>query len=270
VWPWVVETIRSSRETDRSVKRIVLTGHSLGGAVAVLISTRLEQIRVLIGPDLEVETYTFGCPRVGSADFVLPRRLFAFGNLGDQVPEICLPGKEYVGFSSSYLLANRYAIVAAPDAARIGLANWARMVEYVGDCAGRLLRSGEMNGLDYQVCEFFLKPFPNFCSPTPQMLNRFPDPFVTPPIAIYSFSSAERLKPSDRAVKWEGLGNFTFTMQTNAILDEALSEYEKMVALSRAKLPDNSLMKSLSLLLMRERHGIGSYLEHLSMGLVRL
>jgi hypothetical protein len=53
------------KENGRAKKKIVVTGHSLGGAVATLIAA---YIRGTFHGD--VMLYTFGSPRVGDADFV--------------------------------------------------------------------------------------------------------------------------------------------------------------------------------------------------------
>lgn len=52
-------------KNDRKKKKVVVTGHSLGGAVATLIAAYTAE---KIGCD--VMLYTFGSPRVGDADFV--------------------------------------------------------------------------------------------------------------------------------------------------------------------------------------------------------
>jgi predicted lipase len=58
VWP----QIKSYMDTHLTNKKIVLTGHSLGGAIATLVAAPL---RV---HDLEI--VTFGCPRVGNRAFM--------------------------------------------------------------------------------------------------------------------------------------------------------------------------------------------------------
>ncbi len=49
----------------KSAKHIKVTGHSRGGALAVLCSFDLKQSF----PDKDIETYIYGCPRVGNKSF---------------------------------------------------------------------------------------------------------------------------------------------------------------------------------------------------------
>lgn len=50
----------------RGVKQLTLTGHSLGGAICVIIAARLKTLM----PQLSCKLVTFGSPRVGSKSFV--------------------------------------------------------------------------------------------------------------------------------------------------------------------------------------------------------
>ena len=53
------------KENDRAKKKIVVTGHSLGGAVATLVAAYIKGTF-----HSDVMLYTFGSPRVGDANFV--------------------------------------------------------------------------------------------------------------------------------------------------------------------------------------------------------
>jgi hypothetical protein len=69
---------------------ILITGHSLGGAAAVIVAHRLEQNSFCddemnhSGPKLQ--TVTFGAPRVGTKKFSINTRLFRYRLAGDFVP----------------------------------------------------------------------------------------------------------------------------------------------------------------------------------------
>ncbi len=82
--------------TGRSVRQILITGHSLGGALATLMFTRLA-----LDPKLPVPTlYTFGCPKVGDGAFAkeldraFPERIFRLINNLDIVPTLP-PSSDY-------------------------------------------------------------------------------------------------------------------------------------------------------------------------------
>lgn len=80
------EMIRSAvRAILREPQPITITGHSLGGAMAVLCATELDAL------GWPANLVTFGCPRVGDADFVrlVDRNLPGYQrieNHGDPVP----------------------------------------------------------------------------------------------------------------------------------------------------------------------------------------
>ena len=100
VWEQV-HTLVTDYRSKNPQKEIIFTGHSLGGALAVLAYSRFA--------DPDISLYTFGCPRVGDAAFrdrVLQnpgRGIYRFVNFNDavthvptasflyhQVPESCL------------------------------------------------------------------------------------------------------------------------------------------------------------------------------------
>jgi triacylglycerol lipase len=66
---------------SNSDRALWLTGHSLGGALAILAAARLPKVQGV---------YTFGSPNVGDADFVagFPTRSFRFVHGSDFVPKI--------------------------------------------------------------------------------------------------------------------------------------------------------------------------------------
>ena len=59
----VLQTTFSKARLKR--KTVVVTGHSLGAAVSIICAVDL----AMRWPALEVVTYTFGCPRIGNAEF---------------------------------------------------------------------------------------------------------------------------------------------------------------------------------------------------------
>lgn len=78
--------------------KIWVTGHSLGGALAVLTATRFRKIHGL---------YTFGAPRLGNRNFVssFPMRSFRIINKNDMVPH--LPFYPYADLGSlAYIDSN--------------------------------------------------------------------------------------------------------------------------------------------------------------------
>ncbi len=79
-------------------RRIVCTGHSLGGALATLAALDIQYNL----PDKEVRCYTYGSPKVGNADFVksynkrVPQT-FRIVNSSDAVPNFPAGGYQHVG-----------------------------------------------------------------------------------------------------------------------------------------------------------------------------
>ncbi|KAE9414653.1 hypothetical protein Angca_009362, partial [Angiostrongylus cantonensis] len=66
LWPSVEQVLSNSKYADYD---IILTGHSLGGALAALAAARITKQGYRKGDQLVV--YTFGQPRVGDVDFAL-------------------------------------------------------------------------------------------------------------------------------------------------------------------------------------------------------
>lgn len=68
-----------------SKKEILISGHSLGGAMAIIVAEKL----LKQGYD-KIVVYTFGCPRVGDRDFVLNYESVVHNvrNQGDVVPSL--------------------------------------------------------------------------------------------------------------------------------------------------------------------------------------
>ena len=87
---FLAETL--SRKKD-SVKTILLTGHSLGGSLAML---SLYDAVALYSKTHRVVSYTFGCPRVGNQAFVdqlrsRPNICYRVANTSDVFPQVPLP-----------------------------------------------------------------------------------------------------------------------------------------------------------------------------------
>ncbi len=89
VWPQLTQTLD---ELHDGLAPIWITGHSLGGALAVLAAAQLQSLRPIQG------LYTFGQPRVGDRDFAksmnraLAGRMIRFVNNNDIVPQVPPPG----------------------------------------------------------------------------------------------------------------------------------------------------------------------------------
>lgn len=103
-WMALYETIRDSLESQLAAacegcNRLLITGHSLGGALAVLAAP---DVLKNMPPYLEPALTTFGGPRAGLHDFVVPfdltiDRCYRVVNLFDVVPDVppVLPGLPY-------------------------------------------------------------------------------------------------------------------------------------------------------------------------------
>jgi hypothetical protein len=71
-----------------SRKDIFITGHSLGGAAATLITKRLQESSLKLIEPYVLETYTFGAPPVSTEEFILDTPLYRFRNAGDFIPHL--------------------------------------------------------------------------------------------------------------------------------------------------------------------------------------
>ena len=97
IWDPVVEAVEAERK--KNDRPIWITGHSLGGALAVLAAWRCKRKFVPVH-----QIYTFGAPMVGNAetaeaiDRELPDRIFRYVNDHDPVPHL----------PTLSLLANKY------------------------------------------------------------------------------------------------------------------------------------------------------------------
>src|SRR5262245_56380703 len=87
IWDPVLEAVQAERK--KSDRPVWITGHSLGGALALLAAWRFKRKVVPIH-----QIYTFGAPMVGNAetasaiDRELPERLFRYVNDQDPVPRL--------------------------------------------------------------------------------------------------------------------------------------------------------------------------------------
>src|SRR5262249_36449261 len=85
IWDPLLETLQAERK--KSDRPIWITGHSLGGALALLAAWRLKRKFVPVH-----QIYTFGGPMVGNAetaeaiDRELPDRIYRYVNDQDPVP----------------------------------------------------------------------------------------------------------------------------------------------------------------------------------------
>lgn len=99
VWPRIVQFIE--RYAKAEYAQVVVTGHSLGGALALLCSARIRRVYDL----LPVVCYTFGAPMLGGstfAEFFAKNRMvhYRFVNNNDMVPTLKtlrFLGYEHVG-----------------------------------------------------------------------------------------------------------------------------------------------------------------------------
>jgi triacylglycerol lipase len=91
IWPQMKSTIRSFRRTavGQPDRPLWLTGHSLGGALAILAAATL-----IDADETFYGAYTFGCPRVGGREFArtfnveAKNKVFRFQNNADIVTRV--------------------------------------------------------------------------------------------------------------------------------------------------------------------------------------
>ncbi|HMF17942.1 MAG TPA: lipase family protein [Gemmataceae bacterium] len=87
IWDPLLEAVQAERQ--KNDRPIWITGHSLGGALALLAAWRFKRKVIPIH-----QIYTFGAPMVGNAetasaiDRELPERLFRYVNDQDPVPQL--------------------------------------------------------------------------------------------------------------------------------------------------------------------------------------
>jgi triacylglycerol lipase len=124
VWPAVITFVESEQEKKK--RPLWLTGHSLGGALALLAAWLLKRKFVNVH-----QVYTYGAPMVGNKvvaaafDKAFPEKIFRFVNLTDPVP--MLP--------TLSLAANDY--VHCQKAMDVGAAEGAGLAGLFTDLAGK-------------------------------------------------------------------------------------------------------------------------------------
>jgi len=98
-WEQLLKEIQKHQDkfNNKQNKEILLTGHSLGGALAIITASRLNSLAEFTGKIKGV--YTYGAPRVGNKDFkqqYKPKHYrFEYGN--DPVPSAPSLGFEHTG-----------------------------------------------------------------------------------------------------------------------------------------------------------------------------
>lgn len=82
---WSNRIMAEIRSKVDSKKQMIISGHSLGGAMAILVAEKL-----LKNGYEKIVVYTFGCPRVGDRDFMFSYRTVVHNvrNQGDVVPSL--------------------------------------------------------------------------------------------------------------------------------------------------------------------------------------
>lgn len=89
IWPSLLDAVKTYRDTQK----VWVTGHSLGGALAVYVA------KLLANVDIPSQVYTYGAPKVfdpdAAAEYPVPMRRFV--NNEDIVPHlpVSLPGAKY-------------------------------------------------------------------------------------------------------------------------------------------------------------------------------
>jgi hypothetical protein len=270
-WPWVAQvTNQRLLEPGSTIHRIVFTGHSLGGAMAVLLSHRMSQILGAIRGGVTIEACTFGCPKIGSEALHLTYPLMALRAIGDQFPEISLTAKGYQSHGDIYLLANRFRILRGISQAQIGLINWARMHFDVAERAAHLMRADSFSYSDQLVCRLLLQSFPNFCSPPNEMFKDV-SPLLLPfSIKAFIRDEGRDMVAADDSKAYAFLSSTMIHAPVLRNIKDVLARRDEMIELSRTKLEANTFMKGLSLIVMTNRHSITHYIHELSLGAVRL
>ncbi|QYX30006.1 lipase family protein [Sphaerospermopsis torques-reginae] len=110
-WEQLLKEIQKHQDkfNNKQNKEILLTGHSLGGALAIITASRLNSLAEFTGKIKGV--YTYGAPRVGNKDFkqqYKPKHYrFEYGN--DPVPSAPSLGFEHTG-DKYYLPKNELTI----------------------------------------------------------------------------------------------------------------------------------------------------------------
>jgi len=75
-------------EENHCQKDIFVTGHSLGGAAAILLSKRLENLGYKPSPPHVLETYVFAAPPVTTGELVLATPVYRFRQKEDFIPHL--------------------------------------------------------------------------------------------------------------------------------------------------------------------------------------
>jgi Lipase (class 3) len=262
IWPWIAELVREKQR--EGLGRIVLTGHSLGGAVALLAAARMCTLSIDESP--EIAAVIFGAPKVGSVEFRAGCSVKAFRMHGDLIPELRV-AEAYGTHGEGYLLTGSVGIRPAPEAAATALLSWVKAA--VATCRqGLLLRSaGTIVGDDLAALSLFAHHYTVACNPATTFGELMPQPFSNPlllPAAVASFFRKPTTPYSSATIS---VGSKTLSrisiVQSIDALQELLDDPDAAMAESRAW-PPNPYIQAVMLLALRRDHDINGYTKHLA------
>jgi hypothetical protein len=297
IWPWVrgVITERLSKHGN-SFERVIFTGHSLGGAVAVLLAHKLSQNPLPKMANMRIEAHTFGCPLLGSKNLNFTFPLISYRIVGDEIPDLTLPSKKflnkgspYIRHGTSYFLYDKFRIIASPTAEQIGLLNWGCMIADVTKRACYLVDNNQSTGADGQAMQFLLVTFDELCKNYPISLSNM---YVNaPPIVqlLFILSSivalmgeradlpdeeqdlldqfANTIKESEL---FKAIGAIGLQMQAVNVISEASNLCDSMTKISKNYLINDHFLRACILVITKNRHSIENYINHLSMGKIMM
>ena len=97
-WDEIEAAIQLKYESSNSLERILVTGHSLGGALAILCAKKIAKLN----KSIKVDVITLGAPRVGDESFAASIKRCLETQQIQQFQRLCL------GIVSLHLLTNSY------------------------------------------------------------------------------------------------------------------------------------------------------------------
>jgi hypothetical protein len=121
IWHQVTEILTEDYPFQLGDMYFYVSGHSLGGAAAILIARMLWINQMCPTNSSDMVTYTFGAPRIGNANIGLSTPLFRYRTSGDLIP--FLPPEtifQYFHIGPEYLISHKETLVYKVDRSLFG------------------------------------------------------------------------------------------------------------------------------------------------------
>ena len=239
------------------VQRVVLTGHSLGGAACLLLAEFIAQGRLKSLERASIETYTFGCPRVALAQCAIHTPVFLFRATGDAVPYLFQSGTvNYVSHMPQMMLDAGGSIYQLASDADAFVFDWANLYFRTLAEVAAVRSALTLSGKDSRALDELVYVIENLIEPDLPVLTAYavgPLSILSAGQRLHKLLTDHLLEPSMERI------DYSSRVALVAVLDAARSNLAKIrAAFGTEFLWDNTRIYSL-LTCMRSNHDMENY-----------